>query len=153
MSWDIVLAIATAAAGIGSVSKALWLVKGALKRPGFYSADVGLIGVGRRTTHDHAPSELENRIAQEDLERNVREFRRKPRRRLAAACAIVVVVFVLSVGVLWALTHIGGPLQAKVDASIEKFGGSIWITATGLLGAFLAIALVGFGAIYILSDR
>src|ERR1700722_18616458 len=153
MSLDIVLAIASAVAGIGGVSKALALIKEALKRPGFHSSDVSVTVTGQRTTHDHAPSELELKLAHEKLQRELKETQERPRRRLAAACAIVVVVFVLSVGVLWALTHIGGPLQAKVDASIEKFGGSIWITATGLLGAFLAVALVGFGAIYILSDR
>jgi hypothetical protein len=86
-----------------------------------------------------------------------RPFRKKgkvPQQRttLMTACGVVVIVFALSVGVLWCLTKIG-PIAAQVDLSIKKLGGNLWIAATGLFGCFFAIALLGFGAIYIFSGR
>jgi hypothetical protein len=63
----------------------------------------------------------------------------------------VVSIFFADVLVLWMLSRIGGPLKADVKASIKKFGGSIWITGGGLLGAFLAIAILAFGGVYMLA--
>jgi len=133
MSLEVVLALVGGAAGVAGTFKALTLVK----------EEVSVRTVGMRI---NVLEKMRAKAAKRAQEVG-------PPRRLAAACMIMVVVFGASVAVLWALTHIGGPLQAKVEASIEKFGGSIWITAGGLLGAFLAICLVGFGAIYVLSDR
>ena len=70
---------------------------------------------------------------------------------LIIALAVVIVIFLLTLLVLWALSKIGGPLKAEVKASIEKFGGKIWITAAGLVGAFLAIAITGVVSVYALS--
>lgn len=70
---------------------------------------------------------------------------------LAAALITVVIIFLLTLLVLWALSKIGGPLKAEVKGSISKFGGKLWITAAGLVGAFLAIALVGVGSVYLLA--
>jgi hypothetical protein len=64
---------------------------------------------------------------------------------------LVAGMFLLDVFVLWLLSKIGGPLKAEVKASIKKFGGSLWITGAGLLGAFMAVSLLGFGAIYVFS--
>jgi hypothetical protein len=70
---------------------------------------------------------------------------------LLAALAVVAVMFLLTLLALWILSKIGGPLKAEVTASIQKFGGKIWITAAGLVGAFLAIFIAGVGSVYFLS--
>ncbi len=70
---------------------------------------------------------------------------------LFANLAAVVVLFLVTLGALWGLSKIGGPLQAEVKASITKFGGKIWVTAAGLVGCFLAIVIVGVAALYILA--
>jgi hypothetical protein len=36
------------------------------------------------------------------------------------------------------LSILGGPLKAEDKTVINKFGGKLWITAVGLVGAFLA---------------
>lgn len=64
---------------------------------------------------------------------------------------VVAAVFLLDVAALWALTKIGGPLKADVKATIKKFGGSVWIAGAGLIGAFLAVSIVAFAMIFILS--
>jgi hypothetical protein len=67
------------------------------------------------------------------------------------ALLLVVCVFAISIGVIWALTHIGGPIEAGVKTTIEKAGGSILIVGTGLFGAFFAVALMAFAAIRVFS--
>jgi hypothetical protein len=64
---------------------------------------------------------------------------------------IVVLIFLVDLAVLWTLSKIGGRLQADVQATIKKFGGSIVLTSAGLVGCFLAIAIVGFAGIYFIS--
>jgi len=58
------------------------------------------------------------------------------------AAALVLFVFVLDLATLWCLTKVGGPLQADAKATVKRFGGNIAIAASGLVGAFLAIAFV-----------
>jgi hypothetical protein len=72
--------------------------------------------------------------------------------RLTAAALIVISVFLADVLVLYGLSKIGG-VGATFTASIKKLGGSIFITAAGLLGGFLAIAVVGIAAVYFLSKE
>ena len=72
--------------------------------------------------------------------------------KLLAACGVLVFVYALSIGVIYSSSKIG-PIEAQVEGSIKKLGGSIWIAAGGLVGVFLAISLVGFGAVYIFSGR
>jgi hypothetical protein len=72
-------------------------------------------------------------------------------RKLMLSTGIVVTVFVADIMILWVLSRIGGPIKADVKASLKRFGGSVWIGSAGLLGAFLAIAFVGFGAVYIFA--
>lgn len=45
----------------------------------------------------------------------------------------------------------GGPVEATVNATISKAGGSILIVGSGLFAAFFAISLIGFVAIRIFS--
>jgi hypothetical protein len=71
---------------------------------------------------------------------------------LIGALGAVVVIFLLTVVVLWLLSKIGGPLQADVKASMSKFGGRITITAAAIVGAFLAISIVGVSAVYVLIN-
>jgi hypothetical protein len=71
--------------------------------------------------------------------------------KLVIATVIVLVIFLADVLILWTLSKIGGPLKADVKASLKKFGGSVWIGSAGLLGAFLAIAFLGFGAVYLFA--
>jgi hypothetical protein len=67
------------------------------------------------------------------------------------ALSLVICVFATSIGVIWALTHIGGPIEAGVKTTIEKAGGSILIVGTGLFGAFFVVALMAFAAIHVFS--
>jgi hypothetical protein len=84
----------------------------------------------------------------------VRVTRRPPpKRTLLEALLVVVVIFLLTVGVLWALTRIGGPQGAEVNATIHRLGGTIWISAAGLVGCFIVISAVAFIAIYYLSRK
>jgi hypothetical protein len=64
---------------------------------------------------------------------------------------IVILIFLVDVFVLWVLSKIGGPLKAEVKATIKRFGGSIWITGAGIVGCFLAIAIIGIGGVYLLG--
>jgi hypothetical protein len=64
---------------------------------------------------------------------------------------VVVVIFFLSLIVLWILSKIGGPLSGDVKASISKFGGKVSVAAAAVVGAFLAIAIVGVGSVYLLA--
>jgi hypothetical protein len=70
---------------------------------------------------------------------------------LNAGLTSVLLIFLVDVFILWVLSKIGGPLKAEVKASIKKFGGSIWITGAGIVGCFLAIAIIGIGGVYLLS--
>jgi hypothetical protein len=70
---------------------------------------------------------------------------------LAGPAISVGFIFLLDVFVLWVLSKIGGPLKAEVKASIKKFGGSVWITGAGIVGCFLAIAMIGIAGIYLLA--
>ena len=63
----------------------------------------------------------------------------------------VLVIFFADVTVLKMLSNIDGPLKADVKATIKRFGGSIWVTGGGLLGAFLAIGLLAFGGVYLFA--
>jgi len=67
------------------------------------------------------------------------------------AAVLVAVVFGISLAVIWSLMHMGGPVEATVNATISKAGGSILIVGSGLFAAFFAISLIGFVAIRIFS--
>jgi hypothetical protein len=77
----------------------------------------------------------------------------RPQAGLFVAFLLVVCVFAIAIGVIWALTHIGGPVEAGVKTTIEKAGGSILIVGTGLFGAFFAVSLLAFAAIHVFSKR
>lgn len=70
---------------------------------------------------------------------------------IALATLIVLVIFAADLVILVILRKMG-PLKADVKATIEKFGGNIVIASAGLVGCFLAIAIVGFGGIYMISS-
>jgi Skp family chaperone for outer membrane proteins len=93
--------------------------------------------------------ELENeRRAQREAQLAKQAQRRQD---LIDAAAVVGFIFVLTLGILWGLSKLGGSLSAEVKAVIERFGGKVWITAVGVVGAFLAIAMVGVAAVYLLA--
>jgi hypothetical protein len=92
--------------------------------------------------------ELDDReyaLRQKKLEQERRE------RDVELAAGVVAFIFLLTLGVLWILSKLGGPVEAGVKAVIASFGGKLWITAVGIVGAFLAIAMVGVGAVYLLA--
>jgi len=64
---------------------------------------------------------------------------------------VVVFIFLVDLAALWTLSKIGGRLKADVRATIQKFGGSIVIASAGLVGCFLAIAVVTLAGIYFIS--
>lgn len=70
---------------------------------------------------------------------------------LLMAAAIVSFTFLLVVMVLWILKGIGGTPRAEVKAHIKRFGGNLTITSVGLVGSFLAIAILAFLAIYLVA--
>jgi len=70
---------------------------------------------------------------------------------LLFAVVIVLFVFVADIMVLWILKRIGGTLRADVKAAVKKFGGSLVVTSAGLVGSFLAIAILAFAAIYLIA--
>lgn len=53
--------------------------------------------------------------------------------------------------ILWILKKIGGMPKAEVKAYVKKFGGSLSVTTAGLLGSFLAIAILLLAAIYFIA--
>jgi hypothetical protein len=69
------------------------------------------------------------------------------------ALFLVGCVFAIAIGVVYTLTHIGGPLQATINATIAKAGGSILIVGGGLFAAFLVVSLMAFVAIHVFSGR
>lgn len=70
---------------------------------------------------------------------------------LLIAAAIVSSTFFLVVMILWILKRIGGPPRSEVKAHIGRFGGNLTITSVGLVGSFLAIAILAFVAIYLMT--
>jgi hypothetical protein len=70
---------------------------------------------------------------------------------LLFAVAIVVFVFIVDIVVLWILKKIGGTLRAGFKATVKRFGGNLAITSAGLIGSFLAIAVLAFVAIYLIA--
>ncbi len=62
-----------------------------------------------------------------------------------------IAVFFSSAAVLYILSKIGGPLKANVRGKIKKFGGTLWITGAGLVGAFIAISIIGLLGVYFLQ--
>jgi hypothetical protein len=69
------------------------------------------------------------------------------------AAILVVCVFAIAIGVVYTLTHIGGPLEATVNATVAKAGGSILILVGGLFAAFFAVAFMAFVAIRVFSGQ
>lgn len=69
---------------------------------------------------------------------------------LVTVAGIVLLVLLFVVMILWMLKSIGGVLTAEVKANLKGLGGSLGITGAGLIGSFLAIAILAFVAIYVL---
>jgi hypothetical protein len=69
------------------------------------------------------------------------------------AALLVLCVFAISMGVVWTLTHMGGPLEATVNTTVAKAGGSILIVGGGLFAAFFAVAFMAFVAIRVFSGH
>ena len=55
------------------------------------------------------------------------------------------------VTILWILKRIGGTPKAEVKANVKRCGGNLTITSGGLVGSFLAIAILAFVAIYLIA--
>lgn len=67
------------------------------------------------------------------------------------ATAVVFLTFAFVVLVLWILKMIGGTPKAEVRAKVKRFGGSLAISSAGLIGSFLAIAILAIVAIYLIA--
>jgi hypothetical protein len=70
---------------------------------------------------------------------------------LIAVAAIVLLVLLFVVIILRMLKSIGGVPTAEVRATLKGLGGSLGVTGAGLIGSFLAIAILAFVAIYVLA--
>jgi hypothetical protein len=70
---------------------------------------------------------------------------------IVTSFGVLIGIFGLDVGTLWTLNKIaGGNLQADAKATINRFGGSIAIAGFGLMGCFLALAIISFLGIWML---
>jgi len=70
---------------------------------------------------------------------------------LLMAAAIVFFTFLFDVMILWILKRIGGTVTAQVKANVKRFGGNLAINSAGLIGSFIAIAILAFVAIYLIT--
>ena len=61
----------------------------------------------------------------------------------------VVVVYLLSVGIIWLLSLIG-PVSATLEGTIHAGAATIWFAAVGLLAAFFLIAALAFVFIFLI---
>jgi len=94
---------------------------------------------------------LKREEREDEIERQ-KAVRAKRREDIEVAVGVVAFIFVLTLAILWGLSRIDGPIKAEVKAVIERFGGKLWVTAVGLVGAFLAIAIVGVVSVYVLAQ-
>jgi hypothetical protein len=101
-----------------------------------------------REKREAAEEAAAEKVAEQERAVEMRDQRRKD---IKFAVGVVVVIFVITLVVLGVLSLIGGPLQAEVKAVVNKFGGKLWITAAGLVGAFLAIAILGVASVYLVA--
>jgi hypothetical protein len=136
-----ILAALLSASGVFVSSGVIELIQKIWKR--------GSTSVIRDRRHDHVKGVLKDSDTQEIV------IPASSGSRLAPFYAVILValVFAISIGVVWALTHIGGPLEATVNATIAKAGGSILIVGGGLFAAFFAVAFMAFVAIRFFSDK
>ena len=67
---------------------------------------------------------------------------------LLIVVGIVLFILLFVVMLLWILKSIGGVPRTTVKATIKGLGGRLRITGAGLIGSFLAIAILTFVAIY-----
>jgi hypothetical protein len=63
----------------------------------------------------------------------------------------VCIVFSLSAIVLGILKRIGGPLKADVQVTINTPFGAVTLNGVGLLACFLAIAILAFAGLYLIT--
>jgi hypothetical protein len=60
-------------------------------------------------------------------------------------------IFLLDIMTLWMLKKIGGVPKAEVKTSVQRFGSKLAITTSGLIGSFVAVAILVLGAIYFIA--
>jgi hypothetical protein len=62
---------------------------------------------------------------------------------------VVAGLLVVDLFLVWALAHMNNSLGAGVNLTFKTFGADVVVTSVGLVGAFLAIAIVSLTATYI----
>lgn len=70
-------------------------------------------------------------------------------KRVSGPLIVVVVIYFVTVLVLWLLSKIG-PITAVVEGIIEHGGANIWFAAGGVMAAFIIIAAIGLLAVYLI---
>lgn len=70
---------------------------------------------------------------------------------LLLVVGVVLSTLLFVVMILWILKSIGDIPMAEVKATIKGLGGTLGVRGTGLIGSFLAIAILAFIAIYFLA--
>lgn len=70
-------------------------------------------------------------------------------KKVAGPLVAVVVIYLVSVLVLWLLSFIG-PVSATIEGIVERGGGTIWFAAAGVVAAFLLIAALGLLGLYLI---
>ena len=70
---------------------------------------------------------------------------------LVQVTVIVVAVIFTNVLALWALVKIGGVTSANFQAKFKRFGGTVGVATTGLLGSFLSMVVITIAAILIMK--
>jgi hypothetical protein len=150
-----ILSAALGASGVFASSGAIQIITKLFKSIiSSQGAEIGLKNQVRVRTTDSVEDEaILDRIKRERHPPLVEVSYRNPGLGLFYAFILVVFVFATAIGVVWTLTHIGGALEATVNATIEKAGGSILIVGGGLFAAFFAVSFMAFVAIRVFSGR
>ncbi|HEX5423440.1 MAG TPA: hypothetical protein VFW94_07820 [Candidatus Acidoferrales bacterium] len=66
--------------------------------------------------------------------------------------ATVTFLYLLNLGMLWALTRLG-PVSGGVNGLVKQFGGNLSVAAAGLLGAFLVLFIVSVFAFRVIMRK
>jgi hypothetical protein len=73
--------------------------------------------------------------------------------QLFQALGVVSFVFLSALGIVWCLKKLGGKPSADVRGGANGSGWKLAVTATGLVGSYLAIVIAEFSGIYFVAQH
>jgi hypothetical protein len=68
---------------------------------------------------------------------------------ISAGLGVLGFVFLSALGIVWSLKRIGGKMTGDVSGKYKKYGASLLVTGTGLLGCYLAVVTAEFACFYL----